>query len=386
MGKQVKKMLFVGLYPNEVDHYSNVFFRNLIFAIAETGVDCTVISPVSYTKYKNKIKQISHKRIDRTKNGHKVRVLHPRTVSLSSKKILGFNTFKLTEKLFQKSVVSTVKKLNEDFEVVYGHFILRGGLASIKVGRILDIPSFFAYGECDYVSEVSSVYGDISKNEIKGLAGIISVSSKNTSELLDTGLFNKDDIIMCPNGIDDRIFRKRDQKEARNKLGLPLDLFIVGFVGGFIERKGDKRLLMAASGLDDVYLAFVGKGENPPSGEKVIFCDSLNHESISDFLNAIDIFVLPTLYEGSCNAVIEAMACGKPVVSSNLPFNDDILDDSNSIRVNPKDINQIRDAILFLKNSDSTRESLGFKAEKKAKQLTISNRAINILDFINSKI
>jgi len=386
MENQVKKMLFVGLYPNEVDQYSNVFFQNLIFAIAETGVDCTVISPVSFTKYRNKIRQISHERIDRTKSGREVRVLHPRTYSLSSKKILGYNTFKLTEKLFQKSVVSAVKKLNENFDVVYGHFILRGGLAAIKVGRILDIPSFFAYGECDYVSEVSAVYGDISKNEINGLKGIVSVSSKNTNELLDTGLFHKDDIIMCPNGIDDRVFRKSDQKGARNKLGLPQDLFIVGFVGGFIERKGDKRLLKAASGLDDVYLAFAGKGENPPSGEKVIFCDSLNHENISDFLNAIDIFVLPTLHEGSCNAVIEAMACGKPVVSSNLPFNDDILDDSNSIRVNPKDINQIRDAVLFLKNNDSTRKNLGFKAEEKAKQLTISNRARNILDFINGKL
>ncbi|MBD8134922.1 glycosyltransferase [Bacillus sp. CFBP 13597] len=386
MVKKVKKMLFIGLYPNEVDKYSNVFFQNLIFGIAETGVECTVISPVSVTKYKDKIKQISYERIDKTKQGYEVKVLHPRTLSFSSKTIFGIKTFKLTEKLFQKAVLSSVKKINDSFDVVYGHFLLRGGLAAIKAGRILSIPSFFAYGECDYVSEVSSVYGRISPKEIEGLKGIVSVSTKNTRELLDTRLFSENDIIMCPNGIDDRIFQKKDQNEARINLGLPLDLFIVGFVGGFIERKGDKRLLKSVDDIDDVYLAFAGKGENPPKGNRVIFCDSLSHEKVSVFLNAIDLFVLPTLHEGSSNAVIEAMACRKPVVSSNLPFNDDILDDSNSIRVNPTDIKQIREAILLLKNNVTIRNSLGLNAEKKAKELTITNRTQKILSFINSRL
>lgn len=386
MKKSVKKMLFVGLYPNEVDQYSNVFFQNLILSIAETGIECTVISPVSITKYKDNIKNISYERLEETKNGYKVRVIHPRTLSFSSKSIFGIKTFKLTEKLFQRSVLKSVGKLNESFDVVYGHFLLRGGLTAIKIGRRLNIPAFFAYGECDYVSEVSSVYGNISKKEIAGVRGIISVSSKNTRELMDSGLFSEDDIIMCPNGIDDRVFHKKDQKEARIKLGFPLNAFVVGFVGGFIERKGDKRLLKAVDKLDDVYLAFAGRGDNPPEGDKVVFCKPLAHENVSVFLNAIDIFVLPTLNEGSSNAIIEAMACGKPIVSSDLPFNDDILEESNSIKINPTNINQIREAILLLKNNDTKRISLGINGEKKAKELTISYRSRKIIDYINSRL
>ncbi|MBO5371021.1 MAG: hypothetical protein J6B23_10155 [Clostridia bacterium] len=41
--------LFVGMYPDNVNTYRNVFFQNLIFALADLGVDCTVISPVPIT-------------------------------------------------------------------------------------------------------------------------------------------------------------------------------------------------------------------------------------------------------------------------------------------------------------------------------------------------
>ena len=56
--KANKRALFVGMYPNEVNKYRNVFFQNLIFAIADLGIDCTVISPVSITKYLNRVKEI----------------------------------------------------------------------------------------------------------------------------------------------------------------------------------------------------------------------------------------------------------------------------------------------------------------------------------------
>jgi hypothetical protein len=53
--------LFVGMYPNVVSPYRNVFFQNLIFAMADMGVDCTVVSPVPLTKYGLSIKNIDYK-------------------------------------------------------------------------------------------------------------------------------------------------------------------------------------------------------------------------------------------------------------------------------------------------------------------------------------
>ena len=374
------------MYPNAVSPYRNVFFQNLIFAAADSGVDCTVISPVPVTKYGTKIKDIKYKTVHKTPAGASVTVYYPRYISASSKQIGKFNTEKLSEKWFEDSAVRAVKKLTEKFDFVYGHFFLYGGLAAVRIGRLLGIPSFIAYGECDFESQVNATYGMPKKEQLEGLTGIISVSSKNTKELDELGIVRGVPIITAPNSTDLSLFYKKDRTECRDKLGMPQDKFIVGFVGGFIERKGDKRLLEAVNGLEGAYAAFAGRGDDAPAGDKVVFCRSMEHSEICTFLNAADVFCLPTRSEGSCNAIVEAMACGVPIVSSDLPFNDDALDDENSIRIDPDSVPQIRDAIKRLMEDPLLRESLGKAAYKRSKEFDINKRAEKILGFIKEHL
>ena len=105
-----KKILFTGWYPNPVEKYKNVFFQNLIFAIADTGITCTVISPVSYMRYRKKIKTIPRETVHTTPAGNKVRVIYPRVFSASSKQIGSYNTEKLTEKWFENGAIKAAKK------------------------------------------------------------------------------------------------------------------------------------------------------------------------------------------------------------------------------------------------------------------------------------
>lgn len=225
-------------------------------------------------------------------------------------------------------------------------------------------------------------YGFPKREQLDGLTGIVSVSTKNTNELDDLGIVKGVPIFTAPNSTDLSLFYKKDKRECRLKLGLPQDKFIVGFVGGFIERKGDKRLLEAVNQIDGAYAAFAGRGDNPPSGDKVIFCKALEHEVVSDFLNAIDVFCLPTFSEGACNAIVEAMACGAPIISSDLPFNDDALDESNSIRIDPVSVQDIRRAIEKMMNSPKKREVLSKRSLEKAQEFEIGQRANRILNFI----
>ena len=113
---------------------------------------------------------------------------------------------------------------------------------------------------------------------------------------------------------------------------------------------------------------------------------ALQHNQIPDYLNMADIFVLPTLNEGCCNAIIEAMACGLPVISSNLPFNKDILDESNSILINPQNIEDIAKAIKLLKDNPLKRKELSKGALLAAEDLNIDRRAEKIISFINSRL
>lgn len=380
----MSKFLFVGWYPNNVDKYRNVFFQNLIFALADAGNDCTVISPVSVMKYKAKIRLIPKKTVNYTSHNNVVTVYYPRVCSASSKQIGTYNTENLSEYWFERGAIRVARKCVrfEQYDAVYGHFFLYGGLAAIKIGRILGIPSFVAFGECDYESQVKKTYGDLTKKDIEGLTGIISVSSKNAKTLDKLGIFKEIPILIAPNAVDLNLFKQLDKAECRKKLCLPAEKFIVGFVGGFIERKGDKRLLQAVNSLNEVYLAYAGTGDVPPSGERVLFCDKLDHNDIPILLNAVDVFCLPTLSEGSCNAVVEALACGVPVISSDLEFNDDVLDEDNSIRINPNSIDDIKNSIYEVKHNEQLRIKLSMKGIRTASSLSIETRARLIEDFI----
>ena len=76
------------------------------------------------------------------------------------------------------------------------------------------------------------------------------------------------------------------------------------------------------------------------------------------------------------------MACGLPVISSDLPFNDDILNESNSIRVDVNSVSQIENAIKKLRDDAGLYNTLKKGAVLSAEKLSINVRAENILRFM----
>lgn len=375
--------LFIGSYPNPMAPYMSVFFRELVCAMADQGVECHVISPVSYTKYRKNIVNIPKERKDTTQRGNVVHVYHPRTMSFSAKKIGKWNTMALSQKCSEFTAIKACSSLNRKYDFVYGHFFLGGGLTAAAVGRKFGIPAFIAYGECSFETEVSNKY-TIRPEHMEGIRGIIAVSSKNLNDLEQRSFADGIPKLLSINSINQNEFYVRDRNTCRRELGIPENDFVVGFVGYFIERKGSDRLLAACRDVDGVSLAFAGKGEDIPSGRNVVFCRSLNHEDVCTFLNAVDVFCLPTRNEGCCNAIIEAMACGKAIISSNLPFNRDILNEDNAILINPNSIDEIRNAVICLRDSKELMFRLSEQALADAQNLTISKRAENILKFISS--
>lgn len=361
------------------------FVDQLACAWADVGHTVVVICPVpAFVELIDKKRFYKAKWNRETQKGNKVTVFCPRFFSASEKVILGIDTQPFSYKSFQRAVIRTLEEMKEKPDVLYGHFIPSGCHAG-DVGQRLGIPAFCAVGE----SSLWSIMGwdvDRARNSLKKLLGIISVSTENKRILIDNDLFREKDIEIFPNGVDHSLFRRLNKQEVRRKFGFPENAFTGAYTGAFTDSKGVLRAQKAAIGAENVKMIYIGGGELIPKGSNILFCSKLHHELIPEYLNSADFFILPTKAEGCCNAIVEAMACGLPIISAKGAYNDDILSESFSIRTEPEDVQGMISAIQYLKNDKKRREEMSAAAERASLEFDIQKRATSIVDFMKRKI
>lgn len=273
-------------------------------------------------------------------------------------------------------------------DVFYGHFWL-SGLSVFEEAKRQNCPLFVASGESTIrlVNNTKRV-----KKFCNYVNGVICVSTKNKNESIAKGLTVSEKCIVVPNAINATVFKKKHKEELRQKLGFGKDDFIVAYVGYFCHRKGTLRLSDAIDLIKDQHVKSIFIGSNltkedySPRCSNILFKGRLPHDLIPDYLNCADVFVLPTLHEGCCNAIIEAMACGLPIISSARDFNEDILDNTCSILVDPLNIDEIAKAIQLIRDDIELRNYLSEGALRKAKAFDIYERAQKISNYINQMI
>jgi glycosyltransferase involved in cell wall biosynthesis len=359
-------------YPGRHNNSDYSFVKQIVEAIASFGHHVVVVCPYNFLHYK---RYAPTKECLQVEKG-KVTILRPWYPSFGS-------GISLSSKLRKRALRKAFSLMPEP-DAIYGHFWY-SAFSGYEYAKAHNIPLFVATGE----SEIKFPLNDKTSAFCNYVSGVICVSSKNRDESISLGLTSLEKCIVSPNAINSQLFKVMDKTECRKELKIPVNAFVVAFVGWFIQRKGASRVAEAISitqAQTDTYSIFIGKGNDEPVCKNIVYKGPLPHEEIPKYLNAADIFVLPTLHEGCCNAIVEAMACGLPIVSSDRPFNWDVLDRSNSILVNPENVQQIADAILQLKQDDSLRQRLSDGAIRMANKLTIEQRAETILDFIKSKM
>lgn len=226
--------------------------------------------------------------------------------------------------------------------------------------------------------------GKLTKTLIKNtFDGYIISNSDQMREFEEYGITEK--VFPLGLGVDTKdIFYPADSTtkiELRKKLNLPIDKALLLFMGRFVERKRADFLLNVWRNLTHVYdkisLVMVGSGmgQHDSNEEKIIdlikHSNNLIHREFgpdlnpSEYYRACDIIILPSDREGQPNVLLEAMACGIPVIGSNIPGIIELLrDKENGFIFSVDDPKELSEAIEKLVENEELRVNLGKEGRK----------------------
>lgn len=208
-------------------------------------------------------------------------------------------------------------------------------------------------------------------------ADLVHVISQSLAE--GAKRLGAENIAVIPNGVDSRLFKPMDKDELRKKYGISAEEKIIISVARLEPVKGVDHLIKAIALLvekiSDLRLVVIGDGKQREELERLInqlqldskvqLLGFLPHQQISEYLNMSDVFVLSSRHEGLGIALIEAMACGVPVIGSRVDGIVDIIEDGkNGILVPSGDEKALAEEIERLLQDENLRDNFieeGFK-------------------------
>src|SRR5690554_486447 len=358
-------------YPTLKNPSKGIFVYNFVQELIKLGHKVTVISPSRLSPTDILKKNTSYGTEEAT-------VYSPTIITASARKIGRFHTYSISRRQKVKAVQKIVKKNNLQFDIVYCHFI-QSALFAIEALKEYNKPFFVAVGENNSLKITKKWYSLKDYNYfLSYVKGYVAVSDVVKEKLIALNGINPNLITVARNGADLSRFNKISKQDARKQLGFNLEQFLVVFVGRFVESKGPLRLINATKDIKDLGLIMVGAGPQQLNGEHIVFQKSVPKDLIPVLLKAGDVFVLPTLHEGSNNAIVEAMASGLPIISSDIPEVKEQVNEELAILIDPLDESQIRNAILNVMQDDSLRERMSEASLIHSENFDIQKRAEKI--------
>lgn len=321
---RMKILTFTTLYPNAIKPHHGVFVETrLRYLVASRAVRALVVAPVPWfpSSHAGFGRYGVNARIERWEERFGLTVLHPRYPVLPK---IGMT---LAPFFLAGAMLPVLKKIiaeGYDFDLIDAHYFYPDGVAAIMLARYFGKPVVITARGTDI--NLIPKYR-LPRKMILWAAhrasGIITVCRALKEALVGHGV-PSDKITVLRNGVNLERFAPVDRVSARMTLGLSRPTLLM--VGNLVELKGHHIAIQALTNLPEAELLIIGDGEEGARlealaatlgvAQRVRFVGAVPQDQLRQYYGASDVLVLASSREGWPNVLLEAMACGTPVVAT----------------------------------------------------------------------
>jgi glycosyltransferase involved in cell wall biosynthesis len=228
------------------------------------------------------------------------------------------------------------------FNLLDAHFAYPDGYAATLLGKWLDVPVTITLRGTEIPHSKNPVLRPLLVRAMQRADRLFSVSESLRQQAISLGIAPSK-IRVVGNGVDTARFLPVDRQEARRRLGIPQAARVLVSVGALVERKGFHRVIECLPELisENRQLHYLIVGGASAEGDRrrelelqarqlgldqqVHFLGAMPPDELKWPLSAADVFVLATSNEGWANVFLEAMACGLPVVTTDVGGNAEVV-------------------------------------------------------------
>jgi glycosyltransferase involved in cell wall biosynthesis len=321
----MKILTFSTLYPNAARPTHGIFVETRLRQLrANVPIECKVIAPVPWFPFDHVRfgDYAAHARAPREEVRSGIEVLHPRYLVLPK---IGMTIAPL---LLSRAVAPVLERVRErfDFDLIDAHYFYPDGVAAVMLGKRVGKPVVVTARGSDI--NLIAQYR-LPRRMIcwaaEHAAGVASVSEALKGALAALGV-PREKVRVLRNGVDLKLFTPVERAAVRRRLGMRRTTLLS--VGNLLASKGHDLVIRALARLPECDLVVIGAGPERAAlgalaascglGERVRFAGPFPQEELRDYYGATDLLVLASSREGWPNVLLEAMACGTPVLATDV--------------------------------------------------------------------
>jgi glycosyltransferase involved in cell wall biosynthesis len=326
-GARIRLLTFSTLYPNAMQPSHGIFVENrLRHLVADGRVEADVIAPVAWFPSGNPMfgTWAVPARVPAREVRHGIEVLHPRYPLVPK---IGMAWAPAGLAWGGARALARQLGAGRRYDAIDAHFLYPDGVAALALGRRFGLPVVMTARGTD-VNDYPDRFPEIGRRIVAAAReadAVITVCQALKDRLVALGV-PEAQVTSLRNGVDLVMFRPEPREAAR--AAWQAQGFTLASVGHLIPRKGHDLVIRALAELPDVSLMIAGDG--PEHGrltalaaelgvaDRVRFLGRVAPERLASLYSAADALVLASIREGWANVLLEAMACGTPVVATDV--------------------------------------------------------------------